>query len=100
MNEAATLLSALSIAAFERGADGTFTSLGTPPPWFARLAAEGTFPFLGHILEEATRFWNERVPGRCDWGPCAEVDESGGEFHYTVSAVTAGETQYLVLQLD
>src|SRR5262245_36506826 len=100
MSEAATLLSALSIAAFQRGADGTFTSLALAPSWFAQLAAEGTLPFLGHILEDAIRFWDERTPGRRDWGPCAAVDKSGHEFHYMVSAITAGDAQYLVMQLD
>jgi hypothetical protein len=100
MRDATTLLSALHIAAFERGPDGSFSPLAPPPEWFTRITAGGTFPFLGHILEEANQFWDRRAPGRRDWGPVAEVDKAGGEFHYTVTAINAGDAQYLVLELD
>ena len=100
MSDAASLLSALGIAAFERSGDGAFAPLGAPPAWLDRLVADGTFPFVGHILEEASQFWADRTDGRRDWGPCAEVDESGTEFHYSVSALTVGDGQYLVFRLD
>jgi hypothetical protein len=93
------LLPALGFAAFTRGADGTFTSLAPPPPWFTRLG-DVTFPFLGHILEEATQFWNSGTPGAQEWGPCAEVDTAGNEFHYKVIALTAASRQCLLFQLD
>lgn len=96
----ATLLPALDIAAFERTADGSFRPLAPPPSWFARLGRDGTFPFLGHILEEAVTFWATKAEGTREWGPCAEVDDNGGEFHYTVRALTLGPSAYLVFQLD
>ena len=94
------LLPAIEIAAFARGADGSFTPVAPAPAWFARLGADGTFPFLGHILEEAEQFWAEGASGRRDWGPCAEVGDDGVEFHYTVTAVIVPVQKYLVFQLD
>jgi hypothetical protein len=94
------LLPAMEIAAFERRRDGSFAAVAPTPAWFRRLVADPTFPFLGHILDEATQFWATRVPSRREWGPCAEVDESGREFHYRVTAVTVANFQYLVFQLD
>lgn len=96
----AKLLPALDIAAFERAPGGSFHPLAPQPPWFARLGRDGTFPFLGHILEEAVRFWAERTEGVREWGPCADVDEHGAEFHYRVKAVTLADRAYLVFQLD
>jgi hypothetical protein len=100
MSDAASVLSAMAIAAFERKPDGSFSPLAPLPAWFMRIVADGTFPFMGHILEEANQFWGRQAPGRQDWGPCAEVDESGTEFHYMVAAVTEGDRAYLVFQLD
>ena len=96
----ASLLPAIDIAAFERTPDGAFTPLTPAPHWFQQLA-DVSFPFLGHILEEATQFWGERQPGSREWGPCAEVDANRTEFHYRVTAITApGGQQYLLFQLD
>ena len=97
---AAELLSALQIAAFERTADGSFRAVAALPAWFARLGRDGTFPFLGYILEEAVAFWAARTNGVRQWGPCVDVNEAGGEFHYQVKAVTVGERGYLVFELD
>jgi hypothetical protein len=94
-----TLMPAMQIALFERRPDGSFAPLAPPPTWFAHLASE-TFPFLGHILDEANRFWAGRLPGSREWGPCTELDERGREFHYRVTALTAGDRQYLVFQID
>ncbi len=94
------LLPALGIAAFERREDGSFAALAAPPPWFATLTSDATFPFLGHILEEAGQFWARGKPGRADYGPAAEVDASGREFHYIVSALIVGKASLLVFQLD
>jgi hypothetical protein len=94
------LLTAIEIAAFVRVPDGSFLPVAPAPAWFGRLAADGTFPFLGHILEEAIGFWQTRQPTRREWGPCAEVDEAGREFHYKVTAVTVKDRQYLLFQLD
>ena len=71
----APLLQAIDIVVFERRGDGSFARLTPPPPWFWRLATD-TFPFLGHILEEATAFWASRQSGAREWGPCVDTDES------------------------
>jgi hypothetical protein len=94
------LLPAIEIAAFERRADGSFTSIAPPPPWFSRLVADETFPFLGHILEEAVDFWRQSRSGMQEWGPCAESDGAGREFHYKVVAVSANGRQFLLFELD
>jgi hypothetical protein len=94
------LLPALGIAAFERTFDGSFRPIAPTPPWFAVLGRDGTFPFLGHILEEATAFWTARIAGVRAWGPCADVDAHGKEFHYVVKAATVGTRAYLLFQLD
>ena len=94
------LVTALDIAAFELAAGGAFRSLATPPPWFGRLSRDGTFPFLGHILDEARAFWDSRDQGLRQWGPCAETGDDGREFHYLVKAVTVGARSFLVFQLD
>jgi hypothetical protein len=99
-NTLATLVTALDIAAFERGAEGGFQSLAPPPAWFTRLPRDGTFPFLGHILEEAQGFWNSGANGVREWGPCADVDENGQEFHYRVKALRVDTRAYLVFQID
>ena len=95
-----TLLTALGIAAFERGADGGLQSLAPLPTWFTRVSRDGTFPFLGHILEEANAFWNSGADGVREWGPCADVDESGQEIHYRVKALRVKTCAYLVFQID
>ena len=95
-----TLLTALGIAAFERDAKGGFQSLAALPTWFTRLPRDGTFPFLGHILEEASAFWNSGADGLREWGPCVEVDDSGSEFHFLVKAIRASTRTYLVFQVD
>ena len=96
----ATVAGALGIAAFSRQADGSFEPLGPAPDWFVTVTSGDTFPFLGHILEEAGTFWQRATPGRADWGPVAEVDGQGREYHYLVTALTVGTNQFLVFQLD
>ncbi len=96
----AGLLHTMGVAVFERRPDGAFVSVTEPPPWFSAMKSDATFPFLGHILSEATEFWDRHVVGAQDWGPCAEVDDHGKEFHYKVTAVQAEERQYLTFQLD
>lgn len=96
----AAVTGALGIAAFARQPDGGFQPLGPAPAWFTRVTSDDTFPFLGHILEEATAFWQRGSAGRADWGPVAEVDQNGREYHYLVTALIADGRQYLVFQLD
>ena len=96
----ASVLHAVGVAAFERKDDGSFAAVAAPPAWFAGLASDGTFPFLGHVLEDAIAFWNARTVGSREWGPCAEVDANGREFHFMVTAVFDGRTCYLLLRLD
>jgi hypothetical protein len=99
-NAPSTLLTALDLAVFERDAEGGFQSLAPLPTWFTCLSRDGTFPFLGHILEEANVFWNSGADGSREWGPCAEADESGREFHYLVKALRIDGRAYLVFQVD
>ncbi len=94
------LLPAIDIAAFRRKPDGAFTPVSPPPTWFGRLVEDATFPFLGHVLEEASLFWKGRTPGAREFGPCVEVNDAGQEFHYRVLAVTADRSQFLLFQLD
>jgi len=95
------LLPALGLAAFERHVDGSFRALAPIPRWFERLAGDGTFPFLGHILEEATRHWNKGDAAKPrEWGPSAETDEAGHEFHYMVTALTLSGRNVLIFSLD
>jgi hypothetical protein len=94
------LLTALDIAAFERLQENGFRPLAQPPRWFGLLSRDGTFPFLGHILEEAQAFWQSGEEGVQGWGPCAELAEDGREFHYLVKALTVQTRAYLVFQLD
>ena len=96
----APLLSALDIVAFERTRDGNFRPLTQPPSWFGRLSGDGTFPFLGHVLEEAQGFWNSRSEGMREWGPSADVADDGREFHYVVKALRVQGRAYLVFQRD
>src|SRR5829696_7009491 len=93
-------MTALNLTTFKRDAKFEFFHLAPPPPWFTLLSRDGTFPFLGHILEEANAFWNSGAGGRREWGPCAEVDESGREFHYLVKALRLDTSAYLVFQID
>ena len=95
------LLPALGMAAFERHVDGSFRALAPIPRWFERLAGDGTFPFLGHILEEAARHWNKGDAAKPrEWGPSAETDEAGHEFHYMVTALTLSGRNVLIFSLD
>lgn len=94
------LLTALDIVAFELAAGSGFRLLATPPQWFGRLSRDGTFPFLGHILEEARAFWDSHTQGVRQWGPTATTADDGSEFHYLVKAVNVGARSYLVFQLD
>ena len=95
-----TLLPLLDVAAFIRHGDGSFSAISQAPAWFERLTSDTTFPFLGHILEEANAFWQRGHQGAVDYGPCAEVDENGKEYHYLVTAVSGPSSQYLVFQID
>jgi hypothetical protein len=99
-NGLSALMQAMDLAAFERLPDGAFVALTEPPAWFAGLFTDTTFPFLGHILSEATEFWTRRVTGTQEWGPCEEVDQAGRPYHYKVTAVAISGRQYLVFQLD
>ena len=74
--------------------------MAPPPKWFGRLVADVTFPFLGHVLEEATLFWKSATSGAREFGPGVEVNEAGEEFHYRVLAVTVDGSQFLLFQLD
>jgi len=93
-------LSALEIGVFERGADGGFSSLATPPAWLQAFSSDTSFPFLGSFLEEARQFWAEPRPSRLTWGPCAATNPDGTELHFRVSALSLPDRQFLVFELD
>lgn len=95
-----TLLPAMNVAVFRRADDGSFSPVAPSPPWFSRLA-DVTFPFLGHILDEANAFWRSGALEWREYGPVAETDADGGEFHYRVRALTAGDgSHFLIFELD
>ncbi len=96
----AAVVSALEIGIFEQGPDGGFSSLGTPPAWMAAFNRNPTFPFLGSFLPQAQQFWSEPRVDRLTWGPCAEVDPDGREFHFTVTALSLPGRKILVFELD
>lgn len=94
------VVSALEIGVFEQAPDGAFISVGTPPAWMAAFSRNPTFPFLGSFLPQARQFWSEPRADRLTWGPCAEVDPEGREFHFTVSALSLPDRKFLVFELD
>ena len=95
-----TVLPALDLAVFQRHADGGSRRSRPGRRGSGASSPIRTFPFLGHILEEAEVFWKGGEVGRREWGPVAEVDESGSEFHYRVTALNSARSQFLVFQLD
>ena len=96
----AAAVHALDIAVFEQAPDGTFVSVAPVPAWMTAFSRNPTFPFLGSFLASARDFWAEPRTGRLTWGPCAEVDEAGREFHFTVSALSLPDHRFLVFELD
>ncbi len=51
-------------------------------------------------MPQARQFWSEPRADRLTWGPCAEVDPEGREFHFTVSALSLPDRKFLVFELD
>jgi hypothetical protein len=96
----AAALGALEIGVFRQDDDGGFVSAGPVPAWMAAFARNPTFPFLGAFLGQARAFWREPQAERLTWGPCAEVDDQGREFHFLVSAISLPEHKLLVFELD
>lgn len=94
------VVAALEIGVFEQGSDGGFTAVIVPPAWMAAFSRNPTFPFLGSFLPQARQFWSEPRADRLTWGPCAEVDAEGREFHFVVSAVSLPDHKFLVFELD
>ncbi len=93
------LLAVLDAVVLERRTDGSFLPLGPVPSWFAGLGADGTFPFLGTFLEEATAFWTTQVRGRLSSGLCAATNAEGREFHFEATAVAIAGRQLLLFEL-
>ena len=96
----AAALGALAIGVFRQDDAGGFVSVGPVPAWMAAFSRNPTFPFLGSFLGQARAFWREPQVERLTWGPCAEVDADGREFHFLVSAISLPEHQLLVFELD
>ncbi len=103
------ILIELGVAVMERNADGTFTMVGRMPAWLARmfpgwagdspLAIQQSIPLLGSFLPDAEDFWAGKAEGRLRSGLYAEIDESGGEYHFEVSALCVGERRLLLFEL-
>ena len=91
---------ALEIAVFEQRPDGGFRSVAPVPSWFRTFGKSTTFPFLGSFLDEARAFWSEPRATPLKWGPCAEIDESGRQVQFIVSAVSAPTHKFLIFELD
>jgi len=99
----------LGVAVMEQHPEGTFTAVGRMPPWLARLlpgwagdsplVIQEHVPFLESFLPDALDFWTGKGEGRLRSGLCAEVDESGGEYHYEVSALCVGDRRLLLFEL-
>ncbi len=99
----------LGVGVMEQHPEGTFTVVGRMPPWLTRLVPDWPgdtplviqerLPFLESFLPDAQEFWTEKGEGRLRSGLCAEVDESGGEYHYEVSALCVGERRLLLFEL-
>ncbi|MCU0256551.1 MAG: hypothetical protein MUF60_07390, partial [Vicinamibacterales bacterium] len=93
------LLAALDLVVMERRLDGSFVPLGPVPSWFSGLGRDGTFPFLGTFLGDASEFWARTVRGRLSSGLCATVDAEGREFHFEATAVAIPGRQLLLFEL-
>ena len=94
------VVGALGIGVFVETPEGRFESVGPVPAWMAAFGRDPTFPFLGSFLEQARRHWESPQATCLTWGPCAEVDQDGREFHYTVSALALPVGRVLVFELD
>jgi hypothetical protein len=93
------LLAVLDVVVLERRLDGSFVPLVPVPGWFAGLEKDGTFPFLGTFLEEATQFWAGTVRGRLPSGLCAATNAEGREFHFEAVAVAISGRHLLLFEL-
>jgi hypothetical protein len=93
-------LGALEIGVFRQDDGGGFVSVGPVPAWMAAFSRNQTFPFLGSFLARAREFWREPQTDRLTWGPCAEMDTQGREFHFLVSAFSLPGHKLLVFELD
>ncbi len=99
----------LGIGVMEQQPEGTFRVVGRMPAWLARLlplsagdspiAVQEHIPFLESFLPEAQDFWARKGEGRVRSGLCQEADESGGEYHYEVSALWVRERRILLFEL-
>ena len=96
----AAALGALEIGVFRQDDGGGFVSVGPVPAWMTAFSRNPTFPFLGSFLGQARAFWREPQSERLTWGPCAELDEQGREFHFLVSAISLPDHKLLVFELD
>ena len=93
-------LTALEIGVFAEDESGGFVAVGPVPAWMSAFARNPSFPFLGAFLGQARHFWQEPRSERLTWGPCAEVNDRGEEFHYLVSAISLPSRRLLVFELD
>jgi signal transduction histidine kinase/CheY-like chemotaxis protein len=106
---AATLLSAMQFAVFERDRQGRFEVINGYPEWFLRLAPIDTgadavcnltehFPALESFLPTCEQFWEIRSVERLQSDFWTETDGNGDEYHLLASALATGGRQYLIIE--
>ncbi|MEO8892335.1 MAG: HAMP domain-containing sensor histidine kinase [Coleofasciculaceae cyanobacterium] len=103
------LFATLDFAVMERIEDGSFTVIGTLPPWFlqfygeAASLGEGLKPdshstFLENFLVDAEEFWTENHAQTLKSGPWCEADLSGIEYCLEATAVKLENRKILLLE--
>ena len=90
------LFGALSLAVFERRADGLFDALGRLPEWLAleskAVDLTASFPLLEMFFEE----WNEKWDGHSDvW---TEQGSNGAELYLQAVATTVDARKFLAIK--
>ena len=103
------LFATLDFAVLERIDDGSFTVIGTLPPWFlqfygeAASLSEGLKPdshltFLENFLMDAEEFWAGNHTQPLKSGPWCESDLSGIEYCLEATAVKLESRKILLLE--
>ena len=103
---AASVLSGLQFAVFERVAPWTFAEWNASPEWLIRLRARNPpaesltqhFPSLDGFLPLAEDFWaaSSAAPLQSDFW--SETDLEGAEYHLLATALKAGPRCFLVIE--
>ncbi len=103
------LFSALDIAVLRRDRDGHLELMSSEKPrwmaYFPLLLGLGSseaeddtsYSFIGHFLEEAHDFWNQKKRGRIGSGTWVETDDNGKEHLFEAVAMKTGHEEILVV---